>query len=202
MNGQIRHRLFVAVCLFLMAGIQANAQWRYGVKAGVMCTRGTNNKIWDRNDKWGGTFGGVVKYDFTDWIALQGELNYALRGFQTELFTLLDPKPHNWLFNFHYIDIPVLAKFYPGALPFFIEAGPQVGFLVGYGENVKGADVPATTHLSDYRKCDAAMVFGLGIETEIGLFFDLRYNLGLNKTADTNLGFRHRGIEITAGYLF
>ena len=202
MKGNTIGRLFVATALLLSVAIQADAQWRYGFKAGVMRSRGTSNSIWDRNDKWGSTIGGVVKYNFNDWVALQGELNYALRGFQTDLFTITETKPHNWLFNFHYIDLPVLAKVYPGALPFFIEVGPQVGYLVGFGENVKGANVPASSSRSDYNKWDASMVFGLGIETEIGLFFDLRYNLGLTKTASTMLGFRHRGLEITAGYLF
>lgn len=189
------------MCLVLTMALQASAQWRYGFKSGVMRTRATSREAWDRNDKWGGTIGGVAKYDFNDWFALQGELNYALRGFKTDLFTDIDSKPHDWLFNFHYIDVPVLAKFYPGALPFFIEAGPQVGFLAGFGENIKGANVPAFYSRSDFHKWDVAAVFGLGIETDLGIFFDLRYNLGLNKIASNN-AFSHRGWELTAGYLF
>ena len=194
-------RLFTAGILTVLCCTHVNAQWRYGLKAGVMCTRGTSNNIWDRNDKWGGTIGGVVKYDFNDWVALQGELNYALRGFKTDLFVPFETKAHDWLFNFHYIDIPILCKFYPGALPFYVEAGPQVGFLAGFGENVKGAAVEPFSSLSDYRKWNAAVVFGLGVETDLGIFFDLRYNLGLNKIAANN-AFRHRGWELTAGYLF
>ena len=202
MNGRTIQRLLVALSLVLACATQADAQWRYGFRAGVMRTRTTSPDTWDCNDKWGSAIGAVVKYDFTDWVALQGELNYALRGFKTDLFTTADFKPYDWLFNFHYVNVPVLGKFYPAALPFFIEAGPQLGFLAGYGENVKGTDAPAAFSRSDWHTFDAAAVFGLGIETEMGLFFDLRYNLGLTKTAAAPRHFRHRGIEITAGYLF
>lgn len=201
MTKLFKLRLLTATLLALLCCMPASAQWHYGFKSGVMRTRATRSDYWDRNNKWGGTIGGVVKYDCNDWFALQGELNYALRGFKTDLFSDVDAKPHDWLFNFHYIDVPVLAKFYPAGLPFFIEAGPQVGFLAGFGENIKGAAVEPFSSLSDYRKWNAAVVFGLGVETDLGIFFDLRYNLGLNKIAANN-AFRHRGWELTAGYLF
>ena len=74
-----------------------------------------------------------------------------------------------------YIQIPLMFQYYP-AKQFYLEFGPQLGFLLS--ANVK--DDNHKTEVDDwFRKVDAAIGLGAGIQATRMLGFYARYNIGI-----------------------
>jgi hypothetical protein len=70
---------------------------------------------------------------------------------------------------------------------FFVQTGPQVGFLVGAEVNSpsSGSGVTAGGNKDDFDKFDLAWTGGIGYLSRVGLGIDLRYNIGIaNVVAD------------------
>lgn len=78
-----------------------------------------------------------------------------------------------------YVNVPLNFQLMTGK-GFFVQTGPQVGFLVG-AESSR----TSTGNKDDFDKFDLAWTGGLGYLSRVGLGVDLRYNIGIaNVVAD------------------
>lgn len=195
---------FAALAVFAMTSINAQEETskeiNFGVKAGVnftnIHTRGGSNGASGNigNAKTGFHIVAVAEIMLNRRFALQAELLFSAQG--TELTGIIDSGN---TISLNYINVPLMAKFYV-VKGLFIEAGPQIGFLVS-SEYKSSEDF-------DPNSIDFGANFGLGYKLKNGLNFSARFNQGLSGTninyfvnifddAQTN-----RVIQLSAGYMF
>jgi hypothetical protein len=75
----------------------------------------------------------------------------------------------------NYIQIPLMFQFYP-VKQFYLEFGPQIGFLLS--ANVKNDDDKSEVD-QYFKKVDAAIALGMGVQVTPMLGFYARYNAGI-----------------------
>lgn len=130
----LRHILLVSI--FVLLGLlTAKAQSHYegniflGAKGGVSLSRTFFNPSVSQSMKLGGVGGLMFRYIEENHFGLIAELNFEQRGWK-EKFEYTDFKYSRTL---NYIQIPVLAHIYFGSerAHFYINAGPEVGFMIG-----------------------------------------------------------------------
>lgn len=200
-------RKYMVVLLFFgLAAIPGTvrAQWSAGGKAGInwSAVRYPKNIL---NDKAsyivGGQAGAVVTYTCNTYFDLQFELLYATHGYKDKTLVFNDERGDTmykgYSYRIHYIDIPLLVKFFPVA-GLNIQVGPQLGIGCAATDSWKGVEVfqqPAGAELG--------VVFGLGYEFNSGLFVDARYTLGLTPSIrDAESAYEGRHIGLSVGYRF
>ena len=173
-----------------------------------------------------GIHGGIsAKYISEKHLGLMVELNYAQRGW-TEDF----PPENGFAYDktLHYLEVPFMTHVYFGrSVRFIINAGPQLGFLLGSSENMNealSADVAARReenpdgqigmqYVLEPRSFDYGLVGGVGMELKTGagnVELEGRYYFGLgdvfeNRKTQENFFFNrsaHRIIEAKLSYFF
>lgn len=140
--------------------------------------------------------GGFAEIKIVDKFAIQPEVLFSTEG------SKLKADGEEVLFNLSYINIPVMAKFYP-ADKFSIQAGPQLGFLVSAKGSLNGG---SKEDIKDgYKSTNFGLNLGAGYEFTDNLLVDLRYNFGLSDIAKNNEeGLKMTGsvFSIALGYKF
>ena len=125
-------KCILALLLLWLAATPMRAQWSVGGKAGInwSTVRYPKNIL---NDKAGFITGGqagiVVVYQFNRYFDMQAELLYATHGYKDDnLYLNYDgnASQKGYSCRIHYIEIPLLVKYYPIA-GFNIQPGPQLG---------------------------------------------------------------------------
>ncbi len=198
-------KYFLLVCIaFISVSIQA--QWSLGGKAGINWS--TINYPWsklgDHADYLSGFQGGIIAtYQFNNYFDMQAELFYSARGYTDDEFYLTDESgaviSNTYTCRTHYLDIPVLVKFFP-CNGLNVQFGPQLGIGLSLSDKWKGIN---NDDYSIYRDSavDFSLAFGLGYEFNFGVFVDARYTLGLTKTIrEVVKGFQGRNISLAVGY--
>lgn len=194
----------VGLLLLCLVAIPARAQWSVGGKAGInwSTVRYPKNIL---NDKAsyivGGQAGAVITYTCNTCFDLQLELLYASHGYKDKTLVFNDERGDTmykgYSFRIHYIDIPLLVKFFPVA-GLNIQVGPQLGIGCAATDSWKGVEAfqqPAGAELG--------VVVGLGYEFNSGLFVDARYTWGLTHSIrDAESAYEGRHIGISLGYRF
>jgi hypothetical protein len=181
--------LFLMVCSFALAG---RAQVQMGVKGGLnfseMLTSGNPTTLVDGNAQNMRyypytTFHGGVFFSIPlgkKWV-FQPELVYSSQGATSKpekdyLVTATED------YRLGYLNLPLLIKY---KLPagFFVETGPQAGFLLSAktNETVVG-DVNTVRYniKSQLKSTDLSWALGAGYCSPFNMGFDIRYNLGLS----------------------
>ncbi|OFM83176.1 porin family protein [Weeksella sp. HMSC059D05] len=181
--------------LVFLAFQHVDAQISYGVKAGAGASN-TTVIHGISETRFGFTGGGFVEIPLTyknNLHYLQLEVLYANEG-EYSKFTE-NGKKHKAFLN--YINIPVLYKYYfdDQDSDFFIEAGPQVGFLVSKNFDEKGPEIVAGTE----NKFDLAINLGVGYSYLRKYEANLRYGYGLSDTYKT---FGDSGTGVNRSSLF
>lgn len=197
--------LFAAVTAFVMvlgSAIPANAQFHFGVKAGIDVDRlSFNDKVFNSDNRAG--FTGGVMIEFTAPIINVGFDLSALYVRRNSRFMLANNVVDN---NRDYFEIPLNVK-YKLSVPAiaaivkpFVTTGPSVAFLTSrkYVSNAyKNNEV------------DAAWNFGFGLELFNKVQLAASYGLGLSKSLESLAGIKGTDIEgknrywtVTAAWLF
>ena len=189
--------LFTAV--LLSAAVVANAQFRFGVKAGVnFATGGSEDKT-----RTSLNAGVLAQYKFEgSGFAIQPEILYSGQGAKGTIDGV------DATFALDYINVPVMLQYYvaPG---FNLEFGPQVGFLVSAKLKASDSGNSASVDIKDaYNSVDFGIGLGAAYELpKLPLGFFARYNLGMSELyKDKDLqgenGAKHRVIQVGAFYKF
>jgi len=105
----------------------------------------------------------------TKLVAFQPELLYSQKGAKQDAGA-----GGTFTQRLHYLDVPLV--FHVNTNGFFLEAGPQIGFLMASQLKLGGAsaDIKGT-----YKTVDAGYLAGLGYQLKQGPGVGLRYNGGL-----------------------
>jgi hypothetical protein len=135
----------IFLLILLIAGLSARSQqFNGGIMAGVAGSQVAGD-TYSGFHKAGIFAGGFVNLQISKHSAFQMELEYFQKGSRE------NPDSSNnfnqYLFRVNYIEMPVLYQ-YIISKRFKIEAGPSLGFLVGYYEEnnyyeIKGGNRPA-----------------------------------------------------------
>ena len=197
-------QIILGLCFSMAATVPTYAQWSFGIKAGITSST-VSNKYWDNKQKIGLLAGGVVTYELNEHFDLQGELYYANRGYKTEVYTeVSDQKPHDWKSSLSYLNLPVLLKWFPMGQGVYVEAGPQLGYMLDISNDREGwpKNEPLDQDLQEnYKRWDFGIVGGIGFLFPNGLFADIRYDLGLTDVFKEAKS-KQRAWEFSVGYIF
>ena len=193
--------ILAAFSLFVFGA--AHAQLKFGVKAGVNFASISNSYSGlgsDFNEDYktsvGFNAGGFVEIKLSDKFALQPEVLFSMEGAKLTSSSndgVGFSSSSSSKIHLDYINVPVMLKFYP-IHKLFVEAGPQVGFLVSAKSKDKSSDtetdfdgVVTTTSTSQttdvkgfYKSIDFGVNVGVGYEFTDMIYANLRYNIGLS----------------------
>ena len=183
----------------LLATMGANAQSAVGefsIQPKVGMSIASLTDVDDSKSKIGFVAGAEVRYQFHPVVAVEGGILYSMQGVKVD--TQFDPQ-----INLEYVNVPIMASFnvYKGL---YLRTGIQLGFLTKSELEADGGDIKATGDMKDdTESVDFSIPFGASYEYK-GFVLDARYNLGLNKTFDSDFDVDSKNsvFNITLGYRF
>ncbi|MET3876780.1 outer membrane beta-barrel protein [Chitinophaga sp. OAE865] len=160
-----------------MLAVQAQ-NVKFGVKGGLNISKLTAT---DGSKALAGFHaGGLVNIGLGKTWAIQPELVYSTQGTKAERSVLWLTSSNTVKVN--YINVPVMVQ-YSIVPEFYLEAGPQVGFLTA--AKVKSGDVTVDIK-NNMQSVDFGLGFGFGYKFDMGLGVSGRYNFGLTKVYDSD----------------
>lgn len=206
--------LFVALIMAMACSIGAQAQFRFGVKAGVAVNKLSFNKSTFDSDNRAGFTGGVMM-EFTVPVVNLGfdaSVLYAQRAIDVPVYSSTGGVVNYDTDHRGYIDIPVNFKWKIGIFGLdkivapFITTGPDFSFLCSK-QNFKDA--------VDSRKFDFAWNVGAGVQLLNKIQVAASYGFGLTNSStalhgsdaledlkDLNFKGKNRSWTITLAYMF
>jgi hypothetical protein len=185
----------------------------FGLKAGANLASlevddENNTTTWNTNSKTsfvGGIFFNIPMAGF----AIQPEITYAGFGSKVTGPFVGQAGTANNIYEIsqHYVQVPIMFQLKPAG-GFFVELGPQVGFLVR-AEEKRQNNVEVNVK-DQFRTTDFAINGGLGYISRVGLGVSARYVHGLSNVfnhddapAGTNdREISNRGVQISLVYAF
>ncbi|MDP9954769.1 opacity protein-like surface antigen [Epilithonimonas hungarica] len=163
--------------LGLVAGTFAFAQTSpsFGLKAGVNVSSISDDGFDDTKAKVGFSGGLFMNAPITEMFSIQPEVMYSQLGAKTD-YTFAGTKFENEL-KLDYVTVPVMFQF--RATPaFYIEAGPEFGFLVSAKNKLTVSNNSGTGSDTDELDKDDFNSFNMG--AALGIGFDITPNFGIN----------------------
>lgn len=130
--------------------------------------------------------GGLVNFPLSGKITVQPELLFSRRqtGIEIDGFRFVSPEPtsrYRATRTESVVELPVMFR-YDAFSKIFIEAGPQVGFLIDQKEEVEESPFKTDENLlGEFDKFDAGLTAGLGVKLTPRLMVNGRYFQGLIK---------------------
>jgi opacity protein-like surface antigen len=176
----------IVIFAFTVFGLtQSNAQMlKFGVKAGANFASLDGDGAQGLDTYTSFHFGGLLEIKTFENLSIQPELLYSSQGAKVDSNAFED-------INFHYITVPVLAKFYLISEKLSVEAGPQFSFLID--DNLE--------ETFESKSFDFAAVGGLSFQFTENVFAQARYVAGLTDTTE-DAEIKNRVIQISVGYRF
>jgi Outer membrane protein beta-barrel domain len=207
------------LCL-LLAGLScswAGAQsLKFGLKGGINYSNVAGDlqdeKLYDSKISFHGGLTANIGL-VGELLSIQPELLYSQKGYNyLNEETVIGGLEHENKAkrNYSYVDLPVLLKV--KARGFFVEAGPQIGYLAGIQDkkeksvnNIEDKDVQWLPK-DGQPEWEAGYVAGLGFQANNGLSLGLRYNGRLDNLVKEDSGTnwtnaRHSVLQLQFGFL-
>jgi len=195
--------------LGLVAGTFTFAQTSptFGIKAGVNISSLSDDGFDDTKSKAGFSGGLFMNAPLSEQFSIQPEVLYSQMGAKIE--GKFANTAYSTTRSLDYITVPVMFQF--RATPaFYIEAGPEFGFLV----SAKDKDTVGNFSTTNQIDTDNFNTFNMGLG--LGLGFDITKNIGvnaryvagftdINKNGNTSLqndGNKNRNNTLQAGLYF
>ncbi|MFT3677712.1 MAG: porin family protein [Chitinophagaceae bacterium] len=176
---------YLFALVLLLTTVAAGAQLSYGPRAGINIA-----KIKFSNDQFktksliGFSIGGFANYRLSPSLAIQAEVFYSGEGTKEERSS----SSTKGTIRKGYLQVPVLAQYTIGK-GVFVEAGPQIGFLMSSKEKYGGQKEDIKKY---YNSTDLRLPVGVGyIFPESvckGLRADLRYSFSFSKVNKVSVG--------------
>ncbi|MBL7698010.1 MAG: PorT family protein [Chitinophagaceae bacterium] len=169
----------ILLVFFASSLIVAQAQIKFGAKAGLNIAGLAGDDADDFKSKLGFNLGGFVEVPIAENFTVKPELMYSGQGAK------FDDDDIDSKFALGYLNVPILGK-YTSSSGFFGETGPQLGFLLSAKAKTDEVDVDVK---DNFKGIDFGWAFGIGYEmAESGFGVNARYNLGLSSIADDDDG--------------
>ncbi|MDO9594061.1 MAG: porin family protein [Lutibacter sp.] len=184
-------KIVLVAVIAIISLVSVNAQTSFGAKAGVNSATLIGDV--DGNKSLIGFNAGLfAEIAVADSFYIQPELFYSTQGTDDYRYDLVFVDK----LNLDYINLPIMFK-YDVANRFYLEAGPQVGFLV----SAKRGDVDVK---DDFESTDFGANFGLSYGFTENLFAQARYNIGLSDIDKNELNDKvsNAGLSFSLGYKF
>ncbi len=178
------------LALVILAGISfatVNAQFQFGVKGGANFANLTGSGATGAQTLLGLNAGIYARLPLAEHLGIQPELVYSGQGAKYDQNGITLTQRSN------YFNIPVLLKYSTG-VGFFLETGPQLGFLMTAKLNVESNSQDVK---NGYTSTDLSWVFGAGYKIPATRFsIDLRYNLGISNIVNQDMSSEtaHNGV--------
>lgn len=200
----MRSKLLIIV-FALLTGVQLSAQDKLSVSMGVVgggdlsiITNSAYSNVNFNDMRTGYNAGIALNFRFvkrkatstakTGVLAFQPEVRYATMGGMIENLGL----------NLEYVMVPVMFQIYPFK-NFYIEAGPQMAFLMSNSPNVIELE---SSQVSLANIEDQDLMLGAGLGFRFGAFnLGARYSIGFHDYA-SNLKCRNMMLQVNMGILF
>jgi Outer membrane protein beta-barrel domain len=191
-------KLFLTIILIVFTIISSSAQTTFGAKAGVNFSNLDEDNM-DWKSKTGFNIGFFAEVEISDLFLFKPEILFSTQGAKIE------ESGAELKINTSVVNVPLMIK-YKAAEKFYIEAGPQIGFLTKaekeftYDGNSVTEDVK-----DDAKSIDFSLNFGLSLDVSDNLFVEARYSFGLsNISDDTNepTDIKASNIAINFGFRF
>ncbi len=194
------------VILTFFAFLSSYAQKiNFGIKAGLNLSTLTADADKIMSSSTGFHAGAFVEFKALGKIAVQPELLFSAQGAKFEgkdVSSVLESTQ-----KMDYVVVPVMLKYYVlsvGGL--FLEAGPQVGFLVSAKNEVQNklTNVSTTEDIKDATKgLDTSVNFGVGYDILDKIVVQTRYSLGLTNVSEADEVTSKNGVfQLSLGYKF
>ena len=196
-------KLLLPVAIVAAMAMPAQAQFRFGIKAGVnINSLKFNNEIFNAGNRAGFTVGAMAEFT-VPLIGVGGDIGVMFVRRNSQYMNTLGEKMDD---NRSYFEIPLNFK-YKLSLPAissiispFITTGPSFAFLTTKKE---------ITDFVKNKTCDIAWNFGFGVELIKHIQIAASYGLGLTKAVEyvapgyegVDLG-KNRYWTVTAAYIF
>ncbi len=190
-------KVVLVVAIVAIATYTADAQVRVGLKAGLNgYDFGGDDSFEEYGTKFGLHGGVLVNIPVSEKFSVQPEVLYSDEGAR------YSDAGYVAKFNFTYINIPVLARL-SFASGFYVEAGPQVGFLASAKQKVKYEGETANNDIKDeFKSINFSVAAGAGYRHASGFGAGARYNLGLANIYDAvNADWTLSGFQAGISYL-
>jgi len=193
----------------------ANAQEvKYGAKAGLNLSNFAGDAQ-EASAKVGFQVGGFAEIKISDKFAVQPELLFSTQGakYKNSVSGSGYSISSEITDNVNYLNIPVMAKYY-ATEKLFIEAGPQIGFLMSANSEIKETQtvggITQTNSLSEdakkqYNSTDFGLNVGLGYNFTENIGAGVRYTSGLSniaKDAPSSYKVNNTNIALSVAYTF
>lgn len=165
----------ILIAIAVLFSISSSAQvFQFGIKAGANLSNFTGGNFDDVEKKaligfHGGLYG---RFNFLRF-AIQPEAMISTQGAK------IDSVSGSYDWKVTYVNVPVMVQYrFPTGV--YIEAGPQVGFVVS--EDIENETI------GDFAKgLDLSIAGGLGFRGKKGLGIGARYTVGLSKVGDFDI---------------
>ncbi|MGL2963255.1 porin family protein [Flavobacterium sp. RSB2_4_14] len=204
-------RIFLLVAFLSFVNLATAQKPAFGLKGGLNIANISVSGDGSPDTKSFTSFhvGGFMEIMLNKKVSFQPELLYSQQGAKFDQLVDVEGTLYNTsnTFKFSYINIPLMIKYYPES-KFFLEAGPQVGFLTSAKLNVEVSGFGSNEQ--DVKDFFKSVDFGLGIGA--GYYFtkelsaNVRYNFGLTNIAETEAGdnteIKNNVFAISLGYKF
>ncbi|GAB3581504.1 porin family protein [Hymenobacter daeguensis] len=191
-------KFILSLGLLVSVASAANAQARFGVKAGLNLANVTAKDIEGNKNLLGAAAGIMADVSFSDLLSFHPELLYSQKGVKFEETGATGQTRTS------YIDLPLLLRVKADGL--FFEAGPQAGFLIGQKSEstINGLGTFTSTSTDGTRKVDIGYIAGIGYQLPVGLELGVRYNGGISDLSDPSSDpkVRNSVFQFQLGYLF
>lgn len=193
----------MAIFAFAGSALAQTPDVKFGAKGGLNVANLTG---WD-DAKSRASFhiGAVAEIFINEKFSVQPEVLYSAQGAKssyTEEYMGKSYKSKSTI-KLDYINVPIMAKYYiTDAIT--VHAGPQIGFNVKAEEKETFEGETETYNFSsDTKSVDFAIGFGAGYQLPMGVFFDLRYNVGMSNIAkDSDGSAKNNVLQVSVGYKF
>lgn len=203
--------LIVAAATFTVSQAQ---EIKYGAKVGLNIAS-ISGDVENNKSLIGAHLGAFVEIKLADKFAFQPELLYSMQGTKIEYSESVPDYAYSYKEKnkLGYLNVPLMAKYF-ATEKFFVEAGPQVGFLIsaksdfeesetfmGETDSFSG-DVDIKSNL---KSVDFGLNFGLGYEFTSQFFASARYNFGLsniNNVSGSSADLKNGVLQFSLGYKF
>ncbi|MBC9913730.1 porin family protein [Chitinophaga varians] len=182
----MKKMLFVSLAaMSAAAGAYAQKKVNFGLKGGLNIS---NNDARFDNFRPGAYAGGFTEIKLNKHWAVQPELVYYRNQNPGQYYTTPDDHVAQAKRKEDYISIPLMVKYY--AKPkLYVEAGPEVNYLIDAKEDIYG-----DTHsiIGHYNRLNVSGSLGIGYQLPRGFGVNARYSLGVqtreNATFYNNTG--------------
>lgn len=176
-----------------LACIAVHAQKpQFGMKAGlnIADAKASGTDVPNFTSLVGAHVGFFMDVKLGKQFSFQPEILYSTQGgqFKQEVFTGETIVNTSNKLKYAYINVPLMMKYYANP-NFYLEFGPQIGFLTNSELEVSFDGQTVGQDFMEYStKTDFALNLGLGYEVTKKVVISGRYGFGLTNTLDTEPG--------------